>query len=269
MCGKIFLQTHCTYSKKRAGFAKHTFLQFCSHIIREDALSFQMSFSNSVRRIGLTGLLKREENLSWLLWVQQDRVVFCLLIYQRLNNREVRKLLSLICTLRAWEKRVWIYLGYRLEEAVGTTDQMKVKMELNRFVLRGLQGTGDSLTMSWIWQPKRPHPALHRPDTTSAETSDSTEMGVKRVVRMPSIHGFLQTELCFSCRGGLEIQLGLDAHFLETGNSRVRTAPLAFPVFFSICLLIGLNLNSFPHPLAPSIFDSSRWNGISRWCKAW
>lgn len=77
------------------------------------------------------GFLKREVNLSWLVWVQQDRGIFCLLMYQRFNNGEVTKLLKLICTLRAWEKRVWIDVGYRLEEAVGTTNRTKVKMELD------------------------------------------------------------------------------------------------------------------------------------------
>lgn len=212
-----------------------------------------------------TGLLKREVNLSWLVWVQQDRGIFCLLIYQSFNNREVRKLLKLICTLRAWEKRVWLDVGYRLEEAVGTTNRTKVKMELD--CVEGIPGHGGG--------------THHELDMTTQETpsrftltwfnlcTNIIQIAIT-VVRMPSMHGsLLCPELCFGCTGILEVQLGLDTHLLKTGNGRVKTAPFVTPVFSFICFLVVLNLNDFPHPLAPAIFGSSRrWNQISHWCKA-
>lgn len=54
---------------------------------------------------------------------------------------------------------------------------------------------------------------------------------------------------------------GCMAFLLKAGNSAVIIAPFVIPVFSSIGFLIVLNLNGFPHPLAPAIFGPSRrWN---------
>lgn len=47
MRGKIFLQNHCKCTKRTGGLSEHTFLWLCFHSIKEDASSFQTSFSNS------------------------------------------------------------------------------------------------------------------------------------------------------------------------------------------------------------------------------
>lgn len=46
MCGKIFFQNYCKCTKIRSGLSEHTFLWFCFHSIKEDALCFQTTFSN-------------------------------------------------------------------------------------------------------------------------------------------------------------------------------------------------------------------------------
>lgn len=177
----------------------------------------------------------KEENLSWLAWVQQERDIFFLWMYDRFNNREVRKLLRLTCTLRAQGKRVWVNLGYRLGEAEGTS-QTKVKMEINRSVFSRLQDTGDALTVRWIWQPRRPYPAFYWPVSTFMQTS------------------FRQY------RDGRD-DGGCTAFPLKAGNGAVIIAPFFIPVFSSIGSLIVQTLSGYPHPLAPAIFGPSRrWN---------
>lgn len=170
MHGKIVLQNHCKFTKRRAGLSECAFLRFWFHRMLWVSFAIQWDEEQPAgSHIAAGHWAPQKRGKPLLACVSPTRLsgcICCLLVQQIFNNRGVSKQLELIYTLWAWAESM---NKFRVQTGRKSSDN-KPKEGL-RWNLIGLC-CGDYRTqgMHALWagcdNPRDPHPALHWPDST-------------------------------------------------------------------------------------------------------